>query len=228
MKKWTVLAMVMAFLFSVAVGTGPALAAQTGTVTVVHGVPGLTVDVYVNGALALPNFAPFTVTEPLQLPEGNYDIVVVPAGGDPANPAIAGSAFLPAGANVSIVAHLTAAGAPTLSVYVNDLRNIDPGKSRLVVRHDAAAPAVDVKLARPGMGGEKSAAILRNLSNPNEVSADVRPGRYNASLAPAGSDQTVFGPAPLRLKPGMVKIVYAVGSIGDGTFTLLTQTIKAR
>ena len=41
---------------------------DTGTVTVVHGVPGLTVDVYVNGGLTLPDFAPGTITDPLTLP----------------------------------------------------------------------------------------------------------------------------------------------------------------
>ena len=55
---------------------------NTGIVTVIHGVPGLTVDVYVNGELTLPSFAPGTVTDPLQLPEGNYDIVIVAAGGN--------------------------------------------------------------------------------------------------------------------------------------------------
>lgn len=223
------LALVVAVLSLALTAAVPAFAAGgNGTVTVIHGVPGLVVDVYVNGALALPNFEPYTVTDPISLPEGNYNIVIVPAGGNPANPAISGSVFLPAGANASIIAHLTAAGAPTLSAYVNDLSGIKPGDSRLVVRHDAAAPAVDVKLARPGMGGEKSAAVLPNLSNPNQVSADVKPGRYEASLSPAGSDQTVFGPATLKLKPGMVTIVYAVGSIGDGTFTLLSQKIQAR
>ena len=52
----------------------PAGAQSTGTVTVVHGVQGLTVDVYVNGELTLEDFAPKTVTDPLQLPAGNYEI----------------------------------------------------------------------------------------------------------------------------------------------------------
>ena len=50
---------------------GPASAAPgDGTVTVVHGIPGLTVDVYVNDALTLDNFAPDTVTDPITLPAG--------------------------------------------------------------------------------------------------------------------------------------------------------------
>jgi hypothetical protein len=198
-----------------------------GLVTVVHGVPGLTVDVYVNGALTLEDFAPGTVTDPLELPEGQYDIIIVPADGDPANPAIEGSAFLPAGANVSIVAHLTEAGAPTLSVFVNDVSKIRRLKSRLVVRHVAAAPAVDVDLYRKftfwKWSWYKFVATIENLINPNEAQAEVWFGNYAATISPAGSGDVVAGPADLTLKRRTLTIVYAVGSLDDGSFALLTQ-----
>ena len=57
-------------------GALPAAAADTAEVYVVHGVPGLTVDVYVDGALTLDDFAPETVAGPLDLPGGQ------PRGGD--------------------------------------------------------------------------------------------------------------------------------------------------
>jgi hypothetical protein len=211
---------------SVAMKAGKALspAAGNGLVTVVHGVPGLTVDVYVNGAKTLSGFAPGTVTDALELPEGNYDIVIVPEGGDPASPAISGSAFLPAGANVSLVAHLDAVGSPKLGVFVNDAGDIAPGKSRLVIRHTAAAPAIDAAIYR-GAEASKYLATLQNLANGGETGLDARPGRYSATLAPAGVAETVFGPASLVLKPKTSTIVYAVGSLADGTFTLLTQDI---
>jgi hypothetical protein len=166
------------------------------------------------------------VTSPLSLPQGNYNIVIVPAGGDPATPAISGSAFLPAGANVSIVAHLTAAGAPTLSVYVNNLSRLRFFQSRLVVRHTAQAPTVDVGLYRNIFKYSYPVGKLMNLSNPNENSIDVFAGNYSARLFPAGSNTAVFGPAPLNLRLQTVTIVYAVGSLSGGTFRLLTQTIR--
>jgi hypothetical protein len=199
----------------------------TGLVTVIHGVPGLVVDVYVNGAKTLPSFAPNTVTSPLELPEGNYDIVIVPEGGDPVSPAISGSAFLPAGANVSIVAHLTEAGAPTLSVFVNDVSRAKSGKSRLVVRHTAAAPTVDISLERRGFFFRTKAKI-EDLSNPGQRSAVLLAGKWKGSIFHAGSNTPVFGPANLQLNPSVSTIVYAVGSLSDGTFTLLTQQIKLR
>ena len=89
---------------------------DTGTVTFVDGVPGLTVDVYVTGGPTLEAFEPGTVTDPLELPAGSYDVEIFPAGADPdsEDPVISGSADLEAGANVSLVAHLDAEGAKLL------------------------------------------------------------------------------------------------------------------
>jgi len=194
-------------------------AQSTGTVTVVHGVQGLTVDVYVNGELTLEDFAPKTVTDPLQLPAGNYEIKIFAANSDPATatPAITGSATLPAGANASIVAHLTAAGAPTLSVFVNDVAPIAAGKARLVVRHAAAAPAVDVLV--------DGSPALTNLANPNEAKAEVPAGTYAAAVAATGTTTPVIGPANLTLQAGTAYFVYAIGSLQDENLELVIQTI---
>ena len=191
----------------------------TGTVTVVHAVPGLNVDVYVNNNLTLPNFAPGTITDPITLPAGDYTIDIRPAGAaaDSA-PVISGSATLTAGANVSIVAHLTADGAPTLSVFSNDTSEIPAGKTRVVVRHTAAAPAVDI-LA-------DGAVLVSNLSNPNQAGADVPAGSYHVTIAAAGTSQTVFDAGTLQPEAGTAYFVYAYGSLKDGTFGLLIQTIS--
>jgi hypothetical protein len=208
----TALGTVLAFT-----GTASAQAAD-GTVTVVHGVPGLTVDVYVNGEPTLTGFEPLTVTDPLELPAGDYAIDIR-AAGEPADsaPALSGSATLPAGANASIVAHLDAAGAPTLSVFVNDTSATAAGEGRLVVRHTAAAPAVDV-LA----GGT---ALFSGLANPNEASADVPADTYSATVAAAGTTAPVIGPADVPVAEGQATIVYAVGSLDDGTLGVAVQTI---
>ena len=77
------------------------------TVSVLHAVPGLTVDVYANGEELIPDFAPGTLTDPLQLPAGTYDIQVFADGDSPdnADPAIeANGVEVPAGANATVVA----------------------------------------------------------------------------------------------------------------------------
>ena len=142
-----------------------------------------------------------------------------PAGADPASdPAITGSATLPAGANASIVAHLDAAGEPTLSVFVNDTSPTRLGDARITVRHTAAAPAVDI-LA-------DGSALVTGLANPDEASADVPASNYEVAAAPEGTTDPVLGPTDLSLDEGTGYFVYAIGSAEDGTLDLLVQTIS--
>jgi len=197
---------------------GTANAQETGTVTVIHGVPGLTVDVYVNGELTLEDFAPETVTDPLELPAGDYDVEIYAADADPAadEPAITGSTTLPAGANASIIAHLAADGTPTLGVFVNDVSEVEAGNARLVVRHTAAAPAVDV-----WANGE---VLFENLANPNEVMGDVPADTYEVAVSATGATDPVLGPTDLTLDAGTAYFVYAVGSLEDESLNLLVQT----
>ena len=190
-----------------------------GTVTVLHGVPGLTVDVYVNGDLTLEDFEPGTVTDPLSLPAGDYDIAIraADAAAD-SDPAISGSASLPAGANASIIAHLTDGGDPTLGVFVNDTSEVAAGEARLGVRHTAAAPAVDI-----AANGD---VVAEGLTNPNEAALDVPAGTYSAEVRLAGTEDAVLGPADLTLSEGTATYVYAIGSAADGNLDLLVQTIS--
>ena len=197
-----------------------AAAAENGTVYVVHGVPGLTVDVYVNGKAALTGFKPGAVAGPLSLPAGSYDVAIRKAG-DPATaaPAINQQVTLPAGANVSLVAHLSAAGTPVLTAFANPVGGLANWKARLVVRHTAAAPAVDI-LA----GGEP---VFTGLTNPNQRTADLAPGPVSAAVALAGTTKPVIGPADLTLKAGQATVVYAIGSAKDNTLQFVTQSLDA-
>jgi Domain of unknown function (DUF4397) len=212
--------MLAAAVLLVAALAAPAAAQEAGTVTVVHGVPGLTVDVYVNGDATLEGFEPGTVTDPLELPAGTYDIEIYPAGADASSedPAISGSVDLPAGANASLVAHLGESGEPTLTPFVNDTSEVAAGEARLTVRHTAAAPAVDV------LAGD--APVFEGLTNPNEASASVPAGTVSAAVALAGTTDPVLGPAELTLEEGTSTIVYAIGSAEEGSLDLLVQSIS--
>ncbi|RYP85110.1 DUF4397 domain-containing protein [Nocardioides guangzhouensis] len=197
-----------------------AAAAADATVTVLHAVPGLTVDVYANGDEILPDFEPGTLTDPLSLPAGSYDLQVFAAGDDPAtaDPAIEASGVeLGAGANATVVAHLDAQGNPVLTPYVNDTSPTKPGEARLVVRHDAAAPAVDVRA-----DGD---VVFEGLANPDEQSADLPAGTYSADVTLTGEDQAVLGPTDVTLTEGTSTIVYAWGSADDDNLALAVQTI---
>jgi hypothetical protein len=196
---------------------GAAAQANAATVTVVHGVPGLTVDVYVNGEVTLEGFEPGTITDPLELPAGDYEIEIREAGAPAdSDPALSGSATLEASTDASIVAHLDEGGAPTLSVFANDVSTIPAGDARLTVRHTAAAPAVDV-LA-------DGSPLIEGLSNPDEAAAEVPAATYSVAVAPAGTTDAVLGPTDLALEAGTAYAVYAIGSVEDGTLDLLVQT----
>ena len=199
----------------------PASAATAGsaTVSVVHGIPDTPVNVFVNGKSTLPDFKPGTVAGPLTLPAGTYKVTVFPASdtAGTGTPVIAASATVAAGENVTLVAHLTADGKPTITPYVNDVSSIAAGDGRLVVRHTAAAPAVDVRA--------NGKVAFSDLTNPHEAKADLPAGTISADVVLAGTDTVAIGPADLTVKAGTETIVYAIGSASDKTLGVVVQTI---
>jgi hypothetical protein len=197
----------------------PAAQAATGTaaVTVVHGIPDTPVDVYVDGNRALSNFRFGTVTGPISLPAGSHALAVRKAGDAAgAAPILSATASLTAGENATVVADLTAAGKPALTPFVNPTGAVPSGMARIVVRHTAAAPAVDV-LA----GGT---AVVKGLTNPNSQSLMVPAGTVSASVAAAGTTAPVIGPVSLNLASGTTTIVYAIGSLSAKNLTAVTQS----
>jgi Domain of unknown function (DUF4397) len=204
-----------------ALGATPAMADNhTATVSVLHAVPETPVDVYANDELLLDDFQPGTLTDPLELPEGTYDIQVFPAdAADNSGEALfGGSAEVPAGANATVVAHLTEEGQPTLTPFVNDTSAVPAGQARVTVRHTAAAPAVDVRA-----GGTP---VIEGLSNPNEETLEVPAGTISADVVVAGTETVAIGPADLDLAEGSNTVVYAWGS-EDAGYELAVQSISA-
>lgn len=200
-------------------GASPASAADTAEVYVVHGVPGLTVDVYVDGQRALDDFQPETVAGPLDLPAGSHDVAITAAdAADASNPVLTATADLAAGNSYSLVAHLTADGTPTITPYSNDTSSVSAGQARLVVRHDAAAPAVDVRA-----GGT---VVLSDVTNPNEGSLTVPAGTVSADVVLAGTSTVAIGPADVTLTEGTATFVHAVGSADDGTLGLVSFVVS--
>lgn len=190
-----------------------------GNVSVVHGVPGLTVDVYIDGNLTIPSFAPETITPRLLLPAGTYDISIYAEGANPLSDAaaiVAPGVAVPAGADASVVAHLDASGKPTASVFLDDLSATADGEGRVTVRHTAEAPAVDV-LANGGV-------LFGDVENGEGGAADVPAATYQVTLnSPPGSGSQVFpasGSVALPVAEGANTFVYAIGSF-PSTFTLI-------
>jgi hypothetical protein len=232
--KRTVFSLVGAMMISV-VGT-PAVNADghEAMVYVVHGIPGqdlgldpaLPVDVSVNGACALEGFVFGDIVGPLPLPADMYDIAISLANeGDPCgnDPVIDASVELVGGLNYSIVAFLDDGGSPTAGLFENDVTPTGRGKARLIVQHTANAPAVDISVRRDGP--DSPGLDIYEFINGDQAAAEVRPGEWYVAIARAGSDMPVFGPLALELSPYTDYLVYAVGSVDTGSFTLLLEQI---
>ena len=201
-------------------GVAPASAADgDAQLSVFHGVPGLTVDVYVNNALTLDDFTPGSLAGPLDLAPGTYSVAITASdAADASAPAIGPiDLTLEAGVNYTAVAHLSEAGTPTATLFTNDTSTVAAGEGRLTVRHVAAAPAVDV-LA----GGSPA---ITNLANPNESVLTLPAGTISAAVAATGTTAPVIGPTDLAVAEGANTIVYAYGSLADSTLALGVQSI---
>lgn len=212
-------------------GFGPAYAGDYGhdhgsgdngpaELTVFHGIPGITVDVYVDGALALDNFKPGTFSDTLALDPGTYSVAITAAGAVDASSPVIGpiDLKLESGDNYTAVAHLTEAGVPTATLFQNNPDRVGAGNGRLTVRHVAAAPSVDI-LAN-------GTAAITDLTNPDEVELTLPVGTISAAVAATGTTAALIGPADVVIKKRTNTIVYAYGSLADGTLALAVQTIK--
>lgn len=201
-------------------GTAAPVAAQApdARIHLLHGIPGVVVDVEAGGEAVFEGFE-FGDTQDLSALAGQTltDLQVKVAGTE--DVAIeAGDVTLPDSGNHTIIAHLDADGTPSLAVFTNDTSAIAAGQGRLTVRHAAAAPAVDV-LAN---GSPAFAGVV----NGAEGSADLPVGTVSGSVVPAGATEpVVIGPADLAIADGTSLIVYAVGSLEDESLTVLTETV---
>jgi hypothetical protein len=220
-RRFSIVACGIAAAAATTLAVAPAAFAQdTGTVYVVHGIPDTPVDVYVDGERALDDFQPGTSAGPVELPAGSREVTIfaADAADDSGEPVLSATADLPAGGNVTLVAHLSEGGDPTVTPFVNDVSSVPAGEARLVVRHTAAAPAVDV------LAGDT--AVIEGLTNPNEEALEVPAGTVSAAVAAAGTTEPVIGPVDLDLAEGTATFVHAIGSLEAGNLDVVAFSVE--
>jgi hypothetical protein len=211
----------------VAAGAIPALTSASAgamtttkaSVTIIHGIPATPVDVYVNNKKAINNFTFGTVTKPISLAAGTYAVAIRPHGAAATTkPILKGTEKLTAGENATIIANLTAAGTPTLSVFANPTSSVPAGKARIFVRHLAAAPAVDVYAG--------STKVISKLANGKQASLVTTAGKLSIAVSVAGQPRSkaVIGPVTLNFAAKATTIVYAIGSATGGTLKAVVQS----
>lgn len=189
------------------------------SITLLHGIPGVTVDVATAGAVVIPGFEP-GATQDLSAFAGQTltDVEVRVAGTEDVVIGPVPEFVVPDSGNWTVMAHLDADGNPVIASFENNTAPTADGEGRLTVRHTAAAPAVDLVVgdARPIEGAANGASAELALPS-GEIAG--------AQLAPAGGDPIVDVPT-VELAAGSNLIVYAVGSLEDETFTFYTQEIE--
>jgi hypothetical protein len=207
-------------------------------VYVIHGINGLDlglpsadlpVDVLANDAICLlQGFTFGAIAGPVELAPATYNLKISIANPSaPCSNAAVIEADVPfaAGEVSTVIAHLTEAGAPTASKFVNDISRLPVRMARLAVRHTAAAPTVDI-LVETQVKGMTQSVLVEDLSNPNQAGPLMVPARsYSATIFPANSTTAVAGPIDFTLKSRKATFIYAVGTLANGTFGVIVHEL---
>lgn len=193
-------------LFSLPAMAGPAGA----TVFVAHGIPGVKVDVCVNGAEARSNFKYGRSFElGTGIPAGTYKVKVRLASPGECKGAVVikQRVDLTDGLNATATA-IMRKGEPTLDVRMNDIAIGGGGNASVTVRHLAKAPMVDVW----ANGG--AAPLVPNLGRFDEAGPAEVPGDlvYAYWVAAAGDSVPVIGPDVAELAQDTAYQILAVGN----------------
>jgi hypothetical protein len=193
----------------------------------------LPVDIVVNGGCFAQGIEFRTFAGPIELDAGAYDIEVrVDNGTDCMGPlAVAGTINISVAENATILAYLNEPGSPSLTKFTNDVRSSNGDDARLTVRHTASAQPVIVQLDKSSDRRWYRKVPVANwrIDNPDERTADLPAMTYSARISDNTAGfffgRTLVGPAPITLDANSAKIIYAVGSIKNGTFELLEQNL---
>lgn len=193
--------------------------AADSSVYIVHGIPGVAVDVYAGGTdpanKALTDFQYGDVAGPLSLPAGSLPVIVVATGDDPTvpgNQVINQTLDVPSGANLSVIADLST-GSPALTPFENDLSAVPEGSSRVTVRHAADAPPVNVLV--------NGTVAIANLAPGAQASAVLPAGTYDVQVQLTdGTPLPALSPGSVAIPAAKNVIVYATGSASNQSFPL--------
>ena len=212
--------------FAIATSAGAGLLASTpaalasppaARVTIVHGIPGATVTVYVDGKVLIKHFVFGGIAGPVVLKPGTHSVAIRNYGAkSTAKPIVSENLAMRAGENASVVADLNSAGKAQLSFLDNPTSSVAKGFARLDIRHLAAAPAVDVFAGTVKVGS--------SLSNGRQLALSIPPGLHTMRLQLAGRSTIVLGPTKYTLATSTTTILYVFGSAAGKSLTFIRDT----
>lgn len=214
----SVLAIVVG-LASLLSGGVPASAQLRTAVTILHSIPGLSVDLVVDGEVVIAGFNAGD-TQDLSTLAGQTlrNIEAREPGGGEVIIGPIDSFDVPSEGNASVVVHLDSVGEPVITSYFNEAPPLDQGRGRLVVRHVAAAPPIDVAL-----GDE---VVMTGIDNAQESAVELPAGEITDAWITANGERIARLPN-LQLDAHSNLTVYVGGSIDDNSLAFYLQVVAA-
>jgi hypothetical protein len=195
-----------------------ASAQDSADLTLVHGIPGTTVDLTVDGTVVIDGFVPGSLANISSFAGQTLQNVTVTD--DATGTVVIGpvaSLVVPASGSHSIVAHLDADGTAVLSTFENNTETTATGEARLTLRHTAEAAAVDLII-----GDQRP---IEGATNGQSAEIELAAGALtDAQIAPTGG-VAIAEIATLDLAANTNTIVYAVGSVDDDTLDFVVQIV---
>ncbi|MBI5671154.1 MAG: DUF4397 domain-containing protein [Chloroflexi bacterium] len=172
-----------------------------------QGLPDLSADVYANGVQIAGALETGSMAGPFLLLDGTATTFMLFPAGVVSQPLLFSTLAFEPGSTVLVVSYQGPGGVPALSVYRLDLA--PAGQSQLIVVNASDAPALDVAGSEATLGSGQSAHLM------------VAPGSASGLAGAEGAAAAQSASAPET-----VTIQFAVGSVADGTFRVITQTIN--
>jgi hypothetical protein len=174
------------------------------------------VDIYANGGVILEDVPFGVLSNYLEVPAGTYSVAVVAAGADLADGAVIGPVDLEfaAGTKTTVAATNVLAEIEAQVLLDEPVPSEDMTQVR-IVHFSADAPAVDI-------APDGAEALVPGLEYPSNTGyLDLPAGEYDLEIRAAGSEDVAFQIDPVALDGGISYSVFAIGSLADGTFTVL-------
>lgn len=207
---------VSAALTVAAFSSTPANAADTAAIYVVQGLPGVSADISVDGAVVATGVAAAKVVGPLSVGPGSHTATVTVQGSQVA----AASMTAKAGDSTDLVVHLPTdpKGKPIITAYDNDVSTVPRGKARLAVAHTAAVGPADIRV--------DGKVLFANVANGEELSLIVPADTYSVQIVPAGrTTPSVLGPVDLQVAAGGLNRVFAIGDPSTQSMNVAAHVI---
>ena len=202
-------------LFLLALGQSSHAALKApGHITVIQAVPGVSVDVAIDGKSVSADAGVGAILGPFDLAAGAHTVTFTAGSLE-----VESTIDVSAGASTDVVLHLPAevAGDPVVHSYDAPTGPIGPDKARVVLAHTATVAPADVRV--------NGQTVFTNIANGEYAEAELPSGTHEVALLPTGqASDPILGPVSVVLESRTLSMIYAYGNPRDGSMNVIRHT----